>query len=214
MNYEYYKYYTYRIDFADGCYYYGQKRRKDNTPPEQDGYYGSPVTNKRKWLDNICCKTILFMHENVEEAGKTEVSLIGNRWLEDPKCLNASSGGINIAALQTKGTRKSEETKRKMSEAKKGRKLTEEHKRKLSEAKKGRKLSKETRRRMSESSPRRRYRHSEETRRKMSLAKKGKPGFAPNKGKPMSEEQKIKISEAHQRRRTRKRAERDQLNDN
>ena len=44
-----------------------------------------------------------------------------------------------------------EETKRKMSEAKRGRKLSEEHKRKISEARKGHMTSDETRRKISES---------------------------------------------------------------
>lgn len=70
-----------------------------------------------------------------------------------------------------KGKHRSEEMKKKISEANKGRKLSEEHKRKLSEAKKDKKRSP----------------HSEETRRKISEA---------NKGKKPSEETKRKLSEA------------------
>ena len=74
-----------------------------------------------------------------------------------------------------KGQTLSEETKKKISEAKKGKKLalfSEEHRRKLSEAAKGRTFS-------------------EESRRKMSEAKKGKN---------LSEEHRRKISEALKRR--------------
>lgn len=48
------------------------------------------------------------------------------------------------------GKHPSEETRQKMSEAKKGRHLSEEHKQKLSEAGKGRKVTKETRNKLSE----------------------------------------------------------------
>lgn len=71
-----------------------------------------------------------------------------------------------------KGKHHSEETKRKLSEANKGKQLSEEHKRKLSESCKGKQLSEETRRKISESCKGRQL--SEETRRKMSDFQKGK----------------------------------------
>jgi hypothetical protein len=60
----------------------------------------------------------------------------------------------------------SEETKRKMSEAKKGRRLPEEHKRNISKGKKGKTFSEEARRRMSEAQRGRKV--SEETKRRIS----------------------------------------------
>lgn len=181
-----YPYYTYRIDFADGCYYYGQKKRKDDTPPEQDGYYGSPVTHKQKWIDHICCKTILFVHENAEEAGTTECLLIGDRHRTDPKCLNAHDGA-------TYSPRKhNDETKRKIGKANKGKRTgkpahnkgvphTEETKRKISEASKGRPAH-------NKGVPR-----TEEEKQKISEARKGIPSN--KKGVPVSEEQKRKQRE-------------------
>ena len=84
-------------------------------------------------------------------------------------------------SLHNKGKPKSEEHKRKISEAKKGKKsgiygkkLSEESKAKISEANKGK-------------------HHSEETKRKISEAHKGKPSW--NKGKCISEEHKRKIAE-------------------
>ena len=77
-------------------------------------------------------------------------------------------------SAHNKGKKVSEETKRKISEAKKGIKKaphTEETKRKLSEARKGKKVSEETKRRISETLKGRKT--SEETKRKMSEAKKG-----------------------------------------
>ena len=69
----------------------------------------------------------------------------------------------------------SEETRRKISEAKKGRTFSEEHRRKISEAIKGKHLSAEHRRKISESNKgKKRAPFSEETRRKMSEAHKRK----------------------------------------
>lgn len=100
------------------------------------------------------------------------------------------------------GTNRSDETKRKLSEAKKGEKHpmygkthSDETKMKMSEAQTLRYKDPEQRKKLSESlkgKP-----HSDETRRKISEAMKGKP--SPRKGKPhgpMSAEQKQKISEA------------------
>jgi len=90
-----------------------------------------------------------------------------------------------------------EETRKRMSEAKKGRSLSDETKRKISEAKKGKPghshshpVSEETRQKMSLAAKGRVL--SEETKRKMSLSKKGKPGHSYSH----SEETKHKMSEA------------------
>ena len=73
-----------------------------------------------------------------------------------------------------KGKHHSDETRKKMSEAKKGKlkgiKLTDDHRRKISEAKKGKHLSDETRKKMSEAMKGKH--HSYETRRKISEAAK------------------------------------------
>lgn len=90
--------------------------------------------------------------------------------------------------LHHKGKTFSEETKRKMSEARRGRTLSQGTRRKLSEAMKGKPRSDEHRRRLSESL---KGKHpSEETRVKLSESHKGK------KLPPRSEEHRRKISEA------------------
>ena len=111
--------------------------------------------------------------------------------------------------------RPAEETKQKISGAKKGkycgknspnygRTFSEEHKRKLSEANKGKTHSEKTRRKMSEArkgkycgknNPNYGKHHSKETKKKLSEALKGKN--SPNYGKHRSAETKKKIGEAH-----------------
>ena len=73
--------------------------------------------------------------------------------------------------LHQKGKQKSEETKKKMSEALKGRQFSEETRKKMSEARNGKHHSEETKNKMSEKAKGRL--HTEETKKKISKAKKG-----------------------------------------
>lgn len=79
------------------------------------------------------------------------------------------------------GKRRSEETKRKLSDAMKGKVASEDTKRKMSESRKG------------EKNPNYGKQHSEETKRKISESHKGKTPW--NKGVKSSEESKRKLSE-------------------
>ena len=72
--------------------------------------------------------------------------------------------------LHNKGKHRSDETRQKMSEAKKGHIVTEEHRRKISEAMKGHIVTDESRRKMAES--RKGKHHTDEARRKISEAAK------------------------------------------
>lgn len=101
--------------------------------------------------------------------------------------------------LHRKGKHHSDETRRKISEAKKGHTVTEETRRKMSEAQKGRTFTEETRRKMSEAQKGENHplfgkHRSDETRRKISEAMKGK------KRKSYTEETRRKMSEAAKRR--------------
>jgi len=101
------------------------------------------------------------------------------------------------------GKHLSEETKRKMSESTKGKPKSEETKRKMSEAQKGKHLSEEHKRKLSESQKGKHL--SEETKTKMSEAQKGKPKSEEtrkklseaHKGKHLSEEHRKKLSDIH-----------------
>jgi hypothetical protein len=105
---------------------------------------------------------------------KKLIALIGRLPFEEGPLCNFTKGGEGISGLIH-----SEESKIKMSLARKGTKLSEEHKRKISEAQKGRKP----------------HLLTEETKRKISEARKGRKN--PHLGTPRTEESKRKNSESH-----------------
>lgn len=110
---------------------------------------------------------ILFDNLSQDEACNKEVELISKYNTQNPEFgYNIQPGG----QLGNTGIKFSEETKKKMSEAKKGCILTEEHKRKISEGCKGHNPCI----------------HTEETKKKLSEI---------NKGKTLSEDTKKKISQ-------------------
>lgn len=98
-----------------------------------------------------------------------------------------------------RGNKLSEETCKRMSEARKGKKFSAEHRGKLSEARMGIKLSEETCKKISEAKKGNTNmlgkKHSDETRRKISEATKGMIPW--NKGRKLPEETCRKIGEAN-----------------
>jgi len=129
---------------------------------------------------------IIFLKQNLteEEAFRHEIYMIavfGRKDLGTGILHNRTDGGEGVSGLIH-----NEESKRKMSKAKKGKSRSEKTKRKIREAGKGRTHSDESKRIISETMKGRN--HSEETKRKMSESKLGKP---------RSEETKRKLSEAN-----------------
>lgn len=157
--------------------------------------------------DNITHE--VFEVDSAEEMYRKEVELISFYHSNDPEYgYNNSVGGERIAL----GCRHSEETRKRMAEARKGKPLSEETKKRMSEAKKGKPrkprkpFSEEARKHMSKAAKERakdpEYRKkqseahkgkvlSEETKRRISETLKGKPR------KPFSEETKKRMSEAN-----------------
>ena len=105
-------FYTYRIDFVDGYYYYGS--RKSKVKPEEDKYWGSPKTHKEKWNTTMYWKTILNVFGVDNGMLEEETNLIGDNYKNDPFCLNQH----NNDNFTTLGMKMSEETRRKQSERK------------------------------------------------------------------------------------------------
>lgn len=85
-------FYTYKVTFVDAHYYYGQR----NNDPDNDIYFGSPVTNKEHWYQVMYGKEVISVFDNPIECALHEAFLIGDKWKTDPLCLNASPGGSVI----------------------------------------------------------------------------------------------------------------------
>lgn len=87
------KYYTFRVLFADGFYYYARRTSRSRLSPECDGYYGTPITHKDKWNTTVHCKDEIVEYATFEEMALAEISLI-RPCLNDPMCLNECCGGL------------------------------------------------------------------------------------------------------------------------
>lgn len=148
-------YYTYRINLLVGSlkghYYLGQHQ----TNNINDGYAGSGVVlgdyfQKYGAVKGVTyTKEIIGFYENEDDLNKAEAELIGDRFRNDPLCINLCAGGY------AKGI--SEETRKKRSASLKGRKFSEETRMKMSESAHKKRLSEEHKRRIGEASKRNNY---------------------------------------------------------
>jgi hypothetical protein len=98
-------YYTYTIHFVDGYYYHGYHKH-EGVDPLTDGYYGSPVTHKEKWLTTMHWEEITGLYETRDEVTFAEKEAIRPVFSTDPYCLNANCNGIPTREQAVKGARK------------------------------------------------------------------------------------------------------------
>lgn len=98
-------YYTYTIHFVDGYYYHGYHKH-EGVDPLTDGYFGSPVTNREKWLTTMHWKEVTGLYESHPEVQFAEQEAIRPVFNTDPYCLNANCNGIIPSELARKGALK------------------------------------------------------------------------------------------------------------
>ena len=192
------KYYIYRItNNINHKTYIGQHKYCKSLLVD-DGYIGSGVilkkAQKKYGIENFS-KEIITIAMSRSEANILEKYYIAKERKENTYgCYNIADGGQGVSfwkgkhfseehkkRISNKMKNPSEETRKKMSDAKKGKHLSEEHKKrisnpseetrkKMSDAKKGKHLSEEHKKRISESAKGRKA--SEETRKRLSEAKR------------------------------------------
>jgi len=97
-------YYTYTIHFVDGYYYHGYHKH-EGVDPLTDGYYGSPVTHREKWLTTMHWKEITGIHQTIEQVTFAEQEAIRPVFGVDPFCLNANCNGIPTREQAVKGAK-------------------------------------------------------------------------------------------------------------
>ena len=162
-------------------YYTYAYLREDKTPYYIGKGKGYRINSKQRNIKPPKNKSrIIFLKQNLteEEAFKHEIYMIdvfGRKDLGTGILHNRTDGGEGSS-----GAIRSDEYRKKMSEAKKGKTRSEESKIKMSEASKGRTHSEETKRKLSdansgENNPRYGKTHSEETKKRMSDAHKNPP---------------------------------------
>lgn len=185
------RYYTYKITFVDGHYYYGSRRARVSL--EEDIYWGSPKTHKNKWNTTMYFKTILCEYNTYEECVDAEIALIKPVYKTDVLCLNVGCGRrVNMTAEVREKLRKArqgipltQETRDKLAAANRGRKLTPEACEKVSASKRGKKRPPQVGAAVAEANRKRIWTEerranmsrtpSQETKDKISAAQKGKP---------------------------------------
>lgn len=193
-------YYIYRItNLINGKTYIGQHKYKKLN----DTYMGSGVALHRAFkkygIENFIKDVIVANIKDKETIDKLEIKYIAyERASNGNGCYNIAEGGEGWHGPRSeewrrkqseahKGKHPSEETRIKLSEAKIGKSYSEKTKKKISEALKCRKLSEEHKKHLSEARKGKKCGpHSEETKRKIAEALKGKSKRKPawNKGKP------------------------------
>jgi len=209
--------YTYLIKCPNGKSYYGY-RAANKTSPEDDLWQHYFTSSKviqelrEQYSDDEFIATVDKTFATAEEAFEYETKfLTENDCVKSDDWLNRQCFPMFNDNKGRKMPERSEEHRRKLSEAHKGKKLSEEHKRKVSEAQKGREFSEETRRKISEANKGKKLpERSEEHRRKLSEAAKGNKNRL---GMKHTEESKKKMRESRRKAAARRKNKHDKQKD-
>jgi len=156
-----------------------------------DGYLGSGIALQRaikKYDKTQFKKEILEFFDTKQEAFNAQ-----EKWINEYNTLVPNGYNISLKGGHQCKNSISEETKKKISKARKGKKQSEETIRKRVEKNKGQKRSDEVKRKMG--LIHKGLKHSDESKRKISKTKKEQKLIAWNKGQKRSDEVKRKISE-------------------
>ena len=155
----------------NGKFYIG----KHSTDDLDDGYMGSGIQLAnaiKKYGKEAFIVEILEYFESSKETYAREREIVTEEFVvrKDTYNMRVGGEGFDVGNNHSAGRERSEEHKRKLSEAAKGSKHSEETKLKMSEAQKGKPKSEETKLKMSEA--KKGSKHSKETKLKMSETKK------------------------------------------
>ena len=118
---------------VNGKYYIGKHSQKND---EFDGYLGSGRNIRRaveKYGKENFVRETIAEFDTEEECFLAEIEVIGDLWYKDPMCYNENSGGLG----QGKGFKHTQNTIDKIVETHMGSKRTEETRKKMSKAQSG-----------------------------------------------------------------------------
>ena len=190
------RFYIYKITLLKGSlagkYYYGKRHlKKGINNPMADGYYGSGTIVKQYYKKYpfehgiTAIKEILEFNSTEEKNREREIFYIGDKYENDPNCLNLKGGGFG-GTLSEESRKKESESKKGCTAWNKGLTMSDDYRMVCRNRQKGKKWTDEQRAKFIESNTG--HVCSNDVKKKISEA---------NTGKKRTEDEKKKLSDAH-----------------